>query len=231
MKQVIVEDEYMVAKRLKRFVEQAFNHQSIQLQLFDTLDDASDYLACNSIDLLFLDLNLRGQDGFNLLKQQLAQSFHTIVVSANTDRAIEAFEIGILDFVAKPFTQQRIEKAISRLKHKEQQGQCQYLAYKQLGKLELMAVNDVLYIQAAGHYSEIHSKTGKVILHDKNLDKLLMLLPTDFLRVHRSYVVPLSSIQSVSTQPGSKYWLTLVNNQVLPIGRTRYPQLKQRLIN
>ncbi|MBU3004730.1 LytR/AlgR family response regulator transcription factor [Paraglaciecola arctica] len=225
---VIVEDEYMVAKRLKRFVEQAFSQQPIKIKTCHSLDDAADYLAEHPIDLLFLDLNLQGQDGFTLLKQQLSQSFHTIVVSANSDRAIEAFEIGVLDFVAKPFTQERIQKAADRLQ--QQQGQSKYLTYKRLGKIQLLAISEVLYLKADGHYCEVYQQNQQSFLHDKSLDKLLNLLPDDFIRIHRSYAVSVAAIQSIEAEEGSKYWLTLTSGVRLPLGRTKVRDVKARLI-
>jgi two-component system response regulator LytT len=225
---VIVEDEFMVAKRLKRFVESAFAGQAVKLTLCESLDDANDTLASKMIDVLFLDLNLRGQDGFDLLKQQLCQSFHTIVVSANSDRAIEAFDIGVLDFVAKPFTQERIQKAVDRLSN-VRRGQSRYLTYKQLGKMELLPVSEISYLKAEGHYCEITTADNQTILHDKNLDKLLAILPMSFYRIHRSYAVSLEQAKAVKTQEGSKYWLILKDGRKLPIGRTKVGDLKKHL--
>jgi len=230
MKLVIVEDEYMVAKRLKRFIEVVLSGYEFKLQVFCNLHDAQEHLAEHQIDGLFLDLNLQGLDGFSLLKQQLSESFHTIVVSANFDRAIEAFDLGVLDFVAKPFTQERIDKAIKRLLQNRGDGQSKFLSYKSMGKIELLPLNQVLYVQAAGHYSEVFTLEGKQILHDKSLDKLLAILPCEFVRIHRSYAVPLTHIQAIKVEEGSKYWAILNDNVSLPIGRTRYKQLKDMLI-
>jgi len=230
IKALIVEDEYMVAKRLKRFVELAFAGQSLKLQVLDSLDDAFDYLAENSIDLLFLDLNLQGKDGFDLLKQTLCESFHTIVVSANSERAIEAFEIGVLDFVPKPFVQARIQKAVNRLFQQSQLGRSKYLSYKHLGKVELLPITDILYLKADGHYCEINCINGTKVLHDKHLDKLLDVLPSDFIRIHRSYAAPLSQIKSIVSQQGSKYFVELSTLENLPIGRTRVQALRESLL-
>lgn len=226
---VIVEDEYMVAKRLRRFVEQAFANQAIQITMCHSLDDAADYLAEHATDLLFLDLNLQGQDGFTLLKQQLSQSFHTIVVSANSERAIQAFDIGVLDFVAKPFTQERIQKAVDRL-HQQQQGKSKFLTYKRLGKIEMLAINQVLYLKADGHYCEVHQHNQQSFLHDKSLDRLLNLLPDNFMRIHRSYAVDINAIQNLTTEEGSKYWITLSTGIRLPLGRTKVRDVKARLL-
>jgi two-component system response regulator LytT len=226
---LIVEDEFMVAKRLKRFVEAAFKEQTLKLHVLASLDDAFEYLAQRSIDVLFLDLNLQGKDGFELLKQTLCESFHTIVVSANSERAIEAFDIGVLDFVAKPFTQARIQKAVDRLQQQAQLGLTKYITYKHLGTIELMPVTDILYLKANGHYCEIVTMEGLKVLHDKNLDKLLALLPSDFVRIHRSYALPLSSIKSIAAEGGSKYTVIMKNAERLPIGRTKVAGLREQV--
>ena len=230
MKLVIVEDEFMVAKRLKRMLTDILDGQEYSLQLFNTLDDAADYLSDNIVDALFLDLNLNGENGFSLLQQQLSHSFHTIVVSANTDRAMEAFELGVLDFVGKPFTQERLQQAVERLTEQNYRTQCKFLSYKKAGSVQRLAVNQIEYIQAAGHYSEIFIEgTEHPVLHDKNLEKLLPLLPTNFLRIHRSYIVDLKAVKAMTTQVGSKYFVTLHNGKALPVGRTRVAELREKM--
>lgn len=209
---------------------QAFDQQPFKLTVLNTLDDADDFLASHTIDVLFLDLNLQGKDGFELLKNKLCESFHTIVVSANSDRALEAFDLGVLDFVAKPFTQERVQKAVDRLRDKTHMGTSKYLTYKHLGQAELLAIEDIHYLKAEGHYTNILTSDGQTILHDKNLDKLLATLPQHFIRIHRSYAVPLHHMKSIETQAGSKYWLNLHNGESLPIGRTRVTDLKNKLM-
>ena len=105
---VIVEDEYMVAKRLKRLVEKVFNQSLAQLNVFSKIREADAFIAKNSIDLLFLDLNLNGEDGFNILRKYGESSFQTVVISGSIERAIEGFDFGILDFISKPFTNQTL---------------------------------------------------------------------------------------------------------------------------
>ena len=226
---LLVEDEFMVAKRLRRFVEQALAKDISHIHHFATLDDARDFIESSEIDVMFLDLNLNGQDGFELLKQQVSCSFHTIVVSANADRAIEAFDIGVLDFIAKPFTYERVEKAINRLRESTNGGRSKFVSYRHLGKIELLAIDEICYLQASGHYCEVKTAGGQTVLHDKTLDKLLGILPEHFIRIHRSYAVPLDRFKAVQAEEGSKYWLILTDGTRLPIGRTRYKEVKQRL--
>ena len=71
-------------------------------------------MSYHSIDLLLLDLNLHGKSGFLALENAVAGSFQTIIVSAYADQAITAYEYGVLDFVNKPFSRARLEKALNR---------------------------------------------------------------------------------------------------------------------
>ena len=224
----IVEDEFMIAKRLKRFVETSLNERGpVTIRVFHQLDDASDYLSEHQIDILFLDLNMNGRDGFELLKSQLCKGFQTVVVSANADRAIEAYDLGVLDFVAKPFTQQRVQTACERLFSAERLGQCKYLTYHSGKQLKMMPIDGIEFIAADGHYCQVFSNSLESVLHEKNLDGLLKVLPPRFFRIHRSYAINLERLVSLTASSGSKYTVTLQSGEVLPVGRTRVDELRK----
>lgn len=226
----VVEDEVLIAKRLTRFISAALNTTEHRIRHFETLDDADDYLSEHSIDLLFLDLNLNGRDGFDLLKLHLSASYHTIVVSANINRAIEAFDIGVLDFVAKPFTQERIQKSLSRILQKDEipeiANTCKSLGIEKRGKIELIAIQKIDYIKASGHYSELILRDGTARLHSKSLNRILNILPKDFQQVHRSYIVSVKQVKEILIHPGSQYALMLHSDTTIPLGRTYYKIIK-----
>lgn len=231
MKIVIVEDEIMIARRIITFVKNILEDRLTSVNHFLTLEDAEDYLDENEIDLLLLDLNLNNRDGFDLLKNRLAASYFTIVISANTDRALEAFELGVLDFIGKPFKQERIEKALDRITSNalNTTNQTKYLSIKKFGRIELLEVKKILFIKASGHYSEINLIDGSKQLHDKSLDKLVTLLSDKFERVHKSYAIATDQMKALHKYPGSKYELELQNGKVIPLGRTHYSRIKNRL--
>lgn len=230
MQVLIVEDEPVIAERLKRQIGEILGEKLTRCQWFDTLDDARDYLADNVVDLLFLDLNLYGENGFELLKDATAGSFHTIIVSAHADQAIKAFEFGVLDFVAKPFTQARLAKAIERMQNLQLRSDysARLLSIKKAGAIELLEVESIDYITACGHYTEIFCQ-GKVHLHDKSIERLQALLPANFERIHRSHIVNMNQVKRLLVEPGSKYGIELKSGTVLPVGRTRYSQIKEKL--
>jgi two-component system response regulator LytT len=114
MRVLIVEDEQMVARRLERLLRQVLGAQLSAVRIASDLDSACVALAEDPDALLLLDLNLGGADGFELLRRARAQGHRTIVVSANFERALEAFELGVLDFIPKPFNADRLRLALRR---------------------------------------------------------------------------------------------------------------------
>ena len=159
----------------------------------------------------------------------MATSFHTIIVSANKHRAIEAFEHGVLDFIPKPFTKERLQKAFDRWNESEKYAPhpTKKLAIRSKGKIKLIDIEQLLYVKAANMYAELHLRNGKQELHDKSLDKLQMILPPEFIRIHKSYVVDIHKIKKILIHQGSKYEAALHGDVVIPIGRTYYKQLKE----
>ena len=227
----MIEDEVMVARRIQMFCKNILGDRITLLKHFMVIEDAEDFINNNEIDLLLLDLNLNNRDGFDLLKNKLAESFNTIIISANTDRAIEAFEYGVLDFIGKPFKEERLAQAINKLDAGtiSNSQQLKYLAIKKYGCIEMVDLNQIAYVQASGHYSELHLMNGETELHDKNLERLLTILPTQFERVHKSYAVRLNHIKKLLKHGGSSYSLELSTGETIPLGRTRYDSIKYKL--
>ena len=226
MRVLIVEDEPPIARRLARLLREAAGDVS----MVATLDGAQAILARGGVDVVFLDLNLNGRDGFDLLREASAGPFHTVVVSAHTERALEAFEIGVLDFVGKPFGAARLRKTLARLRGARAEHPAASLAVRRAGRVDLVPVADVAYVRAAGAYSELVLRNGTVRLHSKSLDRLLAVLPPAFERVHRSYLVRLDEVARLRVREGSRYAVVLPSGEEVPVGRTRVEAVRARLI-
>lgn len=231
MRILIVEDEAVVARRLEQFCRRILGERLEQLRVAATFDAAHATLAEAPIDVLLLDLNLAGRDGMALLEAQVAGSFHTIIVSASPEHALRAFEHGVIDFVAKPFTEERLAEALRRVS--EPGGRApqaaRLLAVRKHGRIELVPIDDVLYVQGADDFSELVLASGRRELHDKTLEQLQKVLPPVFERIHRSYLVRLSAVKALHVHEGSRYEAELKNGARLPVGRTRYKELRAAL--
>lgn len=230
MKILIVEDEPLIAKRLVRLIQDYFSTRLSLLKQVDEVDEALECLQNTPVDLLLLDLNLYGQDGFEILRQTCAEACHCIIVSAYADKAIQAFEYGVLDFVAKPFTEERLNKALQRFDQQEQVfRETQQLVIKKIGRIQLLSVSEIDYIQADGHYTQVHMIDGSVHLHEKSFERLLSLLPDNFQRIHRSFAVNTLNLLRINISSGGKYSVDTCCSEEIPLSRRYYMYLKQKL--
>ena len=225
MRVLIVEDVTLVADRISDLAKKYLSNCRITIS--HTLQDAKYCVTEEVYDLLFLDLNLNGENGFNLLKLVTAASFQTIIITANREKASIAFDFGVLDFISKPILEERFKVAIDRFlngngTHREK---LKYLTIKSKGVISLINVEDIEFIKASGNYSDIYTVNKRFFLHDKNLEKLTKILPESFVRVHRSYIVKKSKISKVIKHGGGKYSLELTNGEMVSLNRRMYKEL------
>ena len=230
MKVIIVEDEPPVARRLERLLREVAGAEITSAEVCPTLDAARTAIERTEPDVVFLDLNLNGRDGFELVRDAAAGAFHTVVVSAHTERALEAFEVGVLDFVGKPFGAERLRATVDRLRGERAERPAAALAVRAAGRVDLVAVAEVVFVQAAGGYSELVLGDGTRRLHSKPLDRLLAVLPATFERVHRSFLVRLDAVVRLRVREGSRYSLVLTSGDEVPVGRTRVEAVRERLV-
>ena len=229
---MIVEDETRIARRIERMTREILGADLRSLTHIKTLEEATTFIEKHSLDLVLLDLNLNGANGFDLLTTAVSGAFHTIVVSAYKDQAINAFEHGVLDFVPKPFNQERLAQAFDRFHDKAVTAKSvvKYLAVKKRQRVELIPIEDLVYIKGAGAYAELFLADGRKELHDKSLEKLEQLLAPDFERVHKSYLVKMTEVKGFIVQTGSKYSAELKSGERIPVGRTKYKDLKEKWV-
>jgi len=234
---LLTEDEASVARRLERLLRKILGERITSLHLAPSVTAARHYLQHHPVDLLFLDLNLNGEDGFTVLHHLLAEACDVIVVSAYGERALEAFEHGVLDFVPKPFSEERLRRAVDRfLNGQENEDRTlRKLAIKRRGKIVLVDVQDIVMIQGADIYSTLHlrsrqknAKQATTELSEKTLESLERLLPPNFARVHKSYIVDMNDCKEILVEGGGRYQLLLGDGRTIPLGRTRYQGIKER---
>lgn len=231
MKILIVEDVTLIAERVERLAKLYLDLEITKIKISHTLEDAKLLIKEDNFDLLFLDLNLNGQDGFELLNETVSSTFKTIVITADKSEAVRAFDLGVFDFISKPITKERFKIAMGRITEavKNNSNFTNYISVKGQGKIELLDLNDVLYIKASGHYCEIISSDNKIHLHDKNLEKLMLTLPSRFFRIHRSFAVNTEKIKQILNHGGGKYEAELNSGEKIPVNRNSYKKIVELL--
>jgi DNA-binding LytR/AlgR family response regulator len=225
MRILIVEDEPLVAQRLERLVREVLGTELQGLHAATTLDAAIARLGNADDMVLLLDLNLGRDDGFELLRRALAEPWSTIVVSGDTERALEAFELGVVDFVAKPFTVERLKIAFQRVRERRSSEPTRYLAVAYAGHIELVPLTDVVAIHGDDDYSSVELANGQRRLHKRTLTELESLLPGEFMRVHRSHIANLKQVRKLDGRV-----LKLTNGTEVSVGRAYAKKLASCLV-
>lgn len=232
MRILIVEDEPPIADYIDLKVRNILGKKISDVILTHTFEDAQSALKNIKIDLCFLDLNLKGKSGYDLLEQSSAYSFGTIIISAHPEMAVKAFEFGVIDFIPKPFDLKRLREAIDRyfgrLDHKRE---TKFLGYRKNNKNLLLNVADAVYFKSDEYIVSAFMKDGSVNILEKSLKHLEKVLPENFLRIHRSYILNLSWLDFYENKGGGSYIIKLKNSEILPLSRSGLKSLKFYLQN
>lgn len=218
---LVVEDDLPAQRRLVRLVRTHPLYTDAEIHCADDLDAARQVLAAHRVQLVLLDLNLHGADGFRVLSTAIDARFRVIVVSAHTQRAIDAFETGVVDFVPKPVSEARLHVALGRVPIGSDGARPAELLVRTRAGLERVLVSDLVYIRADDDYVQLALHDGRRLLHDEPLARLVQRLPTEFVRVHRSYVVHRDAVRSAAEGEGGTRVLHLRDGTQVPVSRRR----------
>jgi DNA-binding LytR/AlgR family response regulator len=183
-------------------------------------------------DVVLLDPQVGPLEQLDQLVRRLDAASRTIIVSARTELALPAFECGVLDFVPKPVNRERLAKALQRAEPRHAEGEAaeKFLAVRRSGRIDLVALDDLLYVEGADKYSELVFANGRRNFHDTALGRLEATLPQSFVRIHKSFLVRFTMVSRLHVLKGSRYFAELKNGLRLPVGRSHYEQVKSRLL-
>lgn len=195
---VVVEDEPLALERLRGYIGQLPLLQHVAA--FDNAGDALAHLISQPTDLLFLDINLGGISGIELLESH-AVNCEVILTTAHAEHAVRAYDLKVADYLLKPFTFPRFVQAVERAtsSRETQPGSAPrgYFFVRTELRLERVTFAELLYIEGAGDYRHIHTLTRRISTPE-TFGELEARLPASLVaRVHKSYMVVLGTIESV----------------------------------
>lgn len=235
VKAVIVEDEKPAIENLKFYLKE------YPIEIAGTaknLTNAVKIIKEVKPGVVFLDINLSGENGFELF-DRVEADFKTIFVTAYDSFAIRAFEVNALDYILKPLVKERIASAMARLfnskgesvtKNKYTMDDTIFLSSGV--KACFSKLKDISYIEAESCYSKVvfSNKGSKVI--PQTLKKWETILPeNDFIRVHRTFIINISHIKEIKKRINGTY-IVLLNNRddSIEISRRYASNLKRKSI-
>ena len=220
LKYIIIDDEPLAHEIIEEFCSM-LPHVQLEKNCYNAME-AMQYLNENTIDFMFLDINMPKLRGLDFLRT-LTKPPKTIITKAYKEHAIEGFELNVVDYILKPFSFDRLIKAVNKVSDiqttktivKEITNQTSNrLFVKGDKKHHQIDLNDLLYIEAYGNYSKLFLSEEMIISHEKISDYNELLPSDNFLRVHKSFIVRLDKIKLIE---GNRI---LINEHKIPIGQT-----------
>lgn len=220
MKFIIVDDETAAHDVIKDYANN-LSFLSYQKSCYNALE-AIDYLNKNSVDLIFLDINMPKLTGLDFLKS-LTKQPKVIITSAHKEHALEGYELNVDDYLLKPFSFSRFVKAVNKVQGLDintikqtdvsQNYQESKIFIKEDKRFHQIDLRDILFIEAYGNYVKLHL-SEKVIVSHQTLISFSKSLPDDqFIQVHKSFIVSVNKIQLIE---GNRIY---IQEHKIPIGK------------
>lgn len=240
---LIVDDEMLARDELKYLLHRTKEVDFIEEA--ESIEEALDKMMDEKPDLLFLDIQLSDDSGFDIAKRlkKMKNPPAIIFATAYDQYALQAFEVDAIDYILKPFDEERVVQAIHKYKKMrvphhavkeeepigESSSQTGKLAISVDDSIVLVNIEDILFVGLIEGEVTIQTITESYHAAD-TLAMLEKKLPSQsFVRVHRGYIVNVHHISEVQPWFNSTYNLVMKNDKRVPVSRTYAKELKKRL--
>ncbi len=215
---IAIDDEPLALTVIQSLCDKS---ESINLQrTFTQPSEALKHLRKFPADLIFCDIQMPAMTGINLVKS-LQQNTMVIFTTAFSEYAAVSYELNAVDYLLKPINQKRFSQAITKAQdyfnfiHKKDHNSDKHIFVRADFSLVKIPLADILYIEGLADYLKIHIKDRKTIVARMPMKDMLEKLPSaDFIRVHRSFILPFRKIEAVR---GTTIFIDAME---FPIGKT-----------
>lgn len=231
---LIIDDEYLAHDVIKGYCDLLPN-MKLMKSCYDALE-AIEYLSNNEVDLIFLDLNMPKLKGFEFLRT-LSSPPKVIVTTAYSEYALEGYELDVVDYLLKPFSFERLLKAVNKsisqrkdtpvtkpAVSKKDESSSNTIFLKENKKYIQVNLDTIYFIEASGNYTKIITSGNTITIREKISELLISLPKENFIQVHKSFAVAKKYINSIE---GNRIF---IGDQVVPIGKM-YKMNVNKLIN
>lgn len=212
---IIIEDEPFAQEVLADYIKEV--PQLSLKAIFNNAISAKEYLRDNNVDMLFLDINMPEISGITFFKSLLAPP-KVIFTTAYSEYAVEGFELNAIDYLLKPFSFERFEKAIDKAFQIMDIAPTDKLTINVDKKLHRISFDQIVLLESCGDYVKIHLETNTFLVHE-TLKGLIQRMPSNFKKAHRSYVINMDRIETIEGN------LVKLGKHKIPIGISYKEQL------
>jgi two-component system, LytTR family, response regulator len=224
---ILVDDERLAREEIKRYLQDyPFLEACGEAE---DIEEAAALISEHRPDLIFLDIQMPGGSGFDLL-ESLEQVPEVIFVTAFDQYAVKAFETNAMDYLVKPIRLERFTKAIEKVMQKfrqDDQAQDQKIFVKEGDRMYLVEVNDIYRIESSGNYARIYTDHHKLLIK-RSLNQLEKTLnPQQFFRINRNEIIQLRFVQYVETLPKSRLMIRMCSGVELIVSARQSVAFRQ----
>lgn len=212
IKAIALDDEILALKIIENY---AAKIENLDLEkVFNNQSDAQKHLNKYPVDLIFLDIEMPAKNGLDFYKS-ISQNTKVIFTTAYSEYAVDAFEVNAIDYLVKPFSFDRFKSAVEKIKDTETQDDHRYLTIRADYKLHKINYDDIQLIESLNDYVKIHLRDQKNITARGSMKHVSeKLSDKEFIRVHRSYIVPIKDIKTIVNKN------IHIADFIIPIGET-----------
>ncbi len=218
IKYLIIDDEYIAHDIIQKYCEM-LPHMKLAKNCYDALE-ANAFLQEDTVDLIFLDLNMPKLKGFSFLRT-LANPPKVIVTTAYKEFALEGFELNVVDYLLKPFSFERFLAAVNKISLAEKESNSKEIVKERPRTVFLKSnkqhfqipVDSIQFLEAAGNYTKVNLEEKTITVRGKISDLLDIIQSSELIQVHKSFAVNMSLIERME---GNRIFLG--ENQI-PIGK------------
>lgn len=222
LKAIIVDDEPKAIELLENYCERIPNIEC--MQTFRNPIEALLYIEKKVPEVVFLDINMPNLSGIQAAKI-IPKSTHIIFTTAYAEYAVESYELNASDYLLKPITFQRFVKAIDKLKPQtvtKETTHSKQIIIKSGYQTFQIDTNTILYLEKEGNYMTYHT-TSKKILARESISEALVKLPSNFVQVHKSYIIQLERIELFDQNH------VIIDTIKIPVSKSYKAILKEKL--
>lgn len=233
LRALVVDDEPLARSNLSVLLRRDAEIESVRECGSGT--EAVAEIRASRPDVLFLDVEMPECDGFDVLELLGADLPAAVVfVTAFDQYAIRAFEAGALDYLLKPFDNDRFSRALTRAKERVAAAQVSprkidRIAVKNAGQIVFVRISEIDWIEAADYYAALHVGSKSHLLRRSMSDLEQELDPKEFCRIHRSTIVNLDRVRSLESGEEDESIVVLEDGTRLRMSRRYKKQLQDRL--
>lgn len=223
IKCLALDDEPLGLDLLSAFCKKISNIELVAK--FTNVEKAKEYIINNVIDLLFLDIQMPDMNGIDFYKQ-FASDKLVIFTTAFSEFAIEGFNVNAVDYLVKPFDFNRFllscNKAIEAYSFKNNIQET-FVSIKSDSKIYNIKSSEISHIESKDDYVKVFLLDGKHLLSKITTKGILEILPDNFIRVHRSFIINKNFVKHISTTA------VKVNQAEIPIGKNYKDELMEAI--